>query len=111
MSLDEDGKVLDTPSAGSALVANILYDKIPPNIQWALWQITRKRYPTLREILENIKEAVDIAQMQFDKSSNVPKGKQVSESKVSSTVNCVNVSKSSKNSESKFKRKFFLYVL
>ena len=83
------------------------YDKIPPNIQLALWQITGKMYPTLQEILENIKKAVDIVQMQFDKSSNVPKGKQVSESKVSSTVDCVNVSKSSKNSEPKFKRKYF----
>ena len=51
---DEDGAVIDKPSAGSTLVANILYEAIPSHIQFALWQITKKRYPTLQEILKNI---------------------------------------------------------
>ena len=89
LDFDGDGNPIDKPTPGSTLIAAYLHDKIPGHIQLALWQLTRKKYPTLQEILNNIKEAVEISEINFNKSSQVPKNKPESGSTINTPSSSV----------------------
>ena len=107
MDFDGDGNPIDKPTPGSTLIAAFLYDKIPGPVQLALWQLTRKKYPTLQEILNNIKETVKIADMHIDKSSQALKNKPVSNVDTpSSTVSNVSESKSKSKFIPKYKKRY-----